>query len=104
MGKSRPRAESLFVLLYFLDALLAQAKTPLALGLMAVFTELPFFHDTRLRSFLFNPACFTEGFASFLRRPFPYGLAVTDFSAFTSVGIGLRGRVVGVVHFVHLPK
>jgi len=57
---------------------------------MAVFTESPFFRDARLRSFPFDPACFTEGFASFFRRPFPDGLGFTDFSAFTSVGIRLR--------------
>ena len=32
-----------FVLTYLIDALLAAVKTPLALGLMAVFTEFPFF-------------------------------------------------------------
>ena len=42
--------ESLLVLTDLIDATLAQAKTPLALGLMAVFTEFPFFRDGRLRS------------------------------------------------------
>lgn len=36
------------------DALLAEAKTPLALALMAVFAQFPFFHHFRLRPFSFN--------------------------------------------------
>jgi hypothetical protein len=71
---------------------------------MAVFTEFPFFHDTRLRSFPFNPAGFKESLTAFCRRLFPDWLALTEFSAFASVSISLRGGVVGFVHFVHPPK
>jgi hypothetical protein len=93
-------SESLFVLTYLINATLAQAKTPLALGLMAVFAQFPFLRDARLRPFPFNPACFEEDFAPFFHRPFPHELAVTYISAFTGVG-RLRGAVVGVVGFVH---
>jgi hypothetical protein len=94
---------SIFVLPYFLDATVAQVKTPLALGLMAVFARFPFFRDARLSSFSLKPACFTERLTALFNRP-PHGLAPTYFSAFASVSIRLRGGVVGFVHFVHPPK
>jgi hypothetical protein len=50
MGKKPTPAwagsESLFVLTYLIDATLAQAETPLALGITAVFAEFKFLvHD-----------------------------------------------------------
>jgi hypothetical protein len=88
--------ESRFVLTYFIDATPAQSKTLLALVLMAVFTQLPFFRDASLGSFSFKPTCFKEGFAPFCRSPFPHGLRVTNFSAFASVGVGFSKCCVPV--------
>jgi hypothetical protein len=76
-------------------------KTLHAIVLRAVLA-LPFIYDARLSFFSFQPACCTEGFAPFCRRPFPYGLALTYFSAFASVTIRLRGRLVGSVHAVRI--
>jgi hypothetical protein len=78
---------SIFPLPHPLYASLAPARTPLSSVLMAGFAKLPFFHDARLGSFPFNPACLSEGFAPLCRRPFPDWLAFASFPAIIGISI-----------------